>query len=74
MLFRSGVTEIEGEFQAEDAVILCDRQGKSVAQGLVNFDSEALGKILGRRSQDVSKILGSGSPNTVIHRDNLALM
>ncbi|MGD1937499.1 MAG: glutamate 5-kinase [Cyanophyceae cyanobacterium] len=73
-LLAAGVTEIEGEFQAEDAVILCDRQGKSVAQGLVNFDSEALGKILGRRSQDVSKILGSGSPNTVIHRDNLALM
>ncbi|MEM9245922.1 MAG: glutamate 5-kinase [Cyanobacteria bacterium P01_F01_bin.153] len=73
-LLAAGITEIEGEFQEDDAVIVCDRQGRSVAQGLVNFDSEALRKILGRRSQDVSKILGGNSPSTVIHRDNLALM
>ncbi|MGD1849591.1 MAG: PUA domain-containing protein [Cyanophyceae cyanobacterium] len=73
-LLAAGITEIEGEFQADDAVILCDRQGKAVAQGLVNFDSAALGKSRGRRSQDVSKIIGNTSPNTVIHRDNLVLL
>ena len=73
-LLAAGITELEGEFQAEDAVLLCDRQGQPVAQGLVNFGHGDLQKILGRRSQDVSKILGHSVPSTVIHRDNLVLL
>lgn len=73
-LLAAGIIEIEGEFQAEDAVMVCDRQGQVVAQGLVNFNSGDLKQILGRRSQDISQILGNNAPNTVIHRDNLVLL
>lgn len=73
-LLAAGVVEIEGEFQAQDAVQLCDRSGKEIARGLVNYASADLQKILGRRSEEISAILGADSPETVVHRDNLVLL
>jgi glutamate 5-kinase len=72
-LLAAGITEVEGEFQSQDAVQLCDRNGQEIARGIVNYSSIELQKIRGSHSEDIPKILGYVGEETVIHRDNLVL-
>ncbi|RUR78736.1 glutamate 5-kinase [Chlorogloeopsis fritschii PCC 9212] len=72
-LLAAGITAVEGEFDSQDAVQLCDKSGKEVARGLVNYNSTELQKICGRRSSEIPTILGYEGAETVIHRDNLVL-
>ena len=72
-LLPAGITEVEGEFLPQDAVLLCDRTGQEIARGLVNYDDSDLRKICGHRSADIAQLLGYEGAETVIHRDNLVL-
>jgi glutamate 5-kinase len=72
-LLAAGITKIEGEFESQDSVVLCDRTGEEIARGLVNYSSLELDKIKGRQSEEVESLLGYPSPGTVVHRDNLAI-
>lgn len=72
-LLAAGVTRVEGDFQSQDAVQLCDRHGQEIARGIVNYNSQELQQIRGCRSEAIPQILGYASAETVIHRDNLVL-
>lgn len=72
-LLAAGIAEIEGEFQNQDAVQICDGTGHEIARGLVNYNSTELQQILGRHSDEIPAILGYTGAETVIHRDNLVL-
>ncbi|WP_449416558.1 glutamate 5-kinase [Phormidium nigroviride] len=72
-LLAAGITQIEGEFQSDDAVQLCDAQGKEVARGLVNYSSFELRQIQGYHSEKIAHILGYAGAETVVHRDNLVI-
>ena len=72
-LLSAGIVNSEGDFQAQDAVVLCDRNGQEIARGLVNYNHHELQQIRGRRSSEISMILGYGGADTVVHRDNLVL-
>jgi glutamate 5-kinase len=72
-LLAAGIKKIEGEFDTQDAVQLCDRNGNEIARGLVNYNSEELQQICGRHSREIPAILGYEGAETVIHRDNLVL-
>ena len=72
-LLAAGITELEGEFQSQDAVQLCDVSGREIARGIVNYSSVELQKIRGRRSDEILKILGYAGEETIVHRDNLVL-
>ena len=72
-LLPAGITEVEGEFSAQDAVLLCDPNGLEIARGLVNYGDEDLRKICGHRSADIAHLLGYEGAETVVHRDNLVL-
>lgn len=73
-LLAAGITQIEGDFQASDAVVLCEAEGKEVARGLVNYSSVELQKIRGCKSEAIPEILGYVGAETIIHRDNLVLI
>ncbi|MBV6626779.1 MAG: glutamate 5-kinase [Rivularia sp. (in: Bacteria)] len=73
-LLPAGITSIEGQFQQDEAVQLCDRDGKEIARGLVNYSSSELEKIRGRRSSQIQEVLGYQGVETVVHRDNLVLI
>jgi glutamate 5-kinase len=73
-LLAAGITTVEGVFDTQDAVQLCDRNGHEIARGLVNYNSQELQKICGCRSSDIPGILGYEGAETVIHRDNLVLI
>ncbi|MBK1990884.1 glutamate 5-kinase [Sphaerospermopsis aphanizomenoides BCCUSP55] len=72
-LLPAGIKAVEGEFETQAAVQLCDSQGNEIARGLVNYNSEELQKIRGCHSRDIASILGYAGAETVVHRDNLVL-
>lgn len=72
-LLAAGITEVEGEFQSQDAVQLCDPLGQEIARGIVNYSHTELQQIRGRHSEDIATILGYAGVETVVHRDNLVL-
>jgi glutamate 5-kinase len=73
-LLAAGITAVEGEFDTQEAVHLCDKNGKEIARGIVNYSSAELNQIRGRHSKEISAILGYAGAETVVHRDNLALI
>ncbi len=73
-LLAAGITGVEGEFNPNVAVQLCDGDDKEIARGLVNYSSSELGEIRGRRSSEIPVILGYQGAETVVHRDNLVLI
>ena len=72
-LLSAGITHLEGDFDATDAVQLCNAQGKEIARGIVNYGSSELDRIYGHRSTDILTILGYITEETIVHRDNLVL-
>ena len=72
-LLAAGISNVEGDFQVSDAVLLCDAQGREIARGLVNYSSADLQQIRGRQSAEIPNILGYTGAETVVHRDNLVL-
>ena len=73
-LLGAGLIGLDGEFHREDTVRLCNIHGQEIARGLVNYTHKELQKIRGRRSDEISQILGYDGEETVVHRDNLVLM
>lgn len=72
-LLAAGITAVEGHFDSQDAVELCDN-GRAIARGVVNYSSAELRQIQGRKSTEISAILGYPGAETVVHRDNLVLI
>ncbi len=72
-LLPAGIVAVEGDFDSQDAVQVCDCQGREIARGIVNYSDEELDKIKGYQSDEIVTLLGYEGAETVIHRDNLAL-
>jgi glutamate 5-kinase len=72
-LLAAGITHIEGNFDAQDAVVICADDGTDIARGIVNYNAADLQRILGRRSEEIRGILGYEGADTVVHRDNLVI-
>jgi glutamate 5-kinase len=68
-LLAAGVVAVEGDFSAEDAVEIVDREGRVVAKGLVRADSAALSAMAGRRSAELFDRSGEA-----VHRDDLVVL
>lgn len=73
-LLPAGITSITGQFDAGDAVELCDEQGQVFARGLVNYDAAELPQMLGRKTQDLAAKLGQEYTRAVVHADDLVLL
>jgi glutamate 5-kinase len=73
-LLPAGVTAVEGEFIAGDAVELVGPNGKVIARGLVAFDSEDLPQMLGRSTKELAASLGAEYERELVHRDDLVLI
>jgi glutamate 5-kinase len=73
-LLAAGIKALQGEFDTQDAVQLCDSNGQEIARGIVNYNSNELQQICGRHSREIPTILGYAGAETVIHRDNLVLI
>lgn len=72
-LLAAGITQVEGEFNLQDSVQICNLDGQEIARGLVNYSQGELQKIKGLHSDKIPEILGYDGADTVIHRDNLVV-
>ena len=73
-LLPIGIREIKGNFQEGDTVAIADLSGREFARGLSNFTSDELRRIAGRKSAELSDILGHHCAETAVHRDNLVMV
>lgn len=72
-LLPAGVTRIEGEFQRGDCVVVTTLKGAEIARGLIAYNAEDAGLIIGKKSSEIATILGFKGRDALIHRDDLVL-
>jgi glutamate 5-kinase len=72
-LLPVGITSVEGDFAAGDAVMVVDADGIELAKGLVSYSREELDRVKGLQSSRVAAMLPQASPEA-IHRDYLVLI
>ena len=70
-LLPVGVKGFEGNFNRGDVVLIVQDSLK-VGKGKINFSSQELSRIMGKRGEEVKRILKT-SKEEVIHRDNLLI-
>jgi glutamate 5-kinase len=73
-LLPVGVRAVSGAFKRGDLVACQDEQGRTIAHGLVNYDSDEALRLLGKPSEQILATLGYEGEPELIHRDNLALL
>ncbi|MBI2082068.1 MAG: glutamate 5-kinase [Deltaproteobacteria bacterium] len=73
-LLASGVLEVQGKFSQGDPVDLNDPSGKTIARGLISYNSEEVTQIKGKKTSEFEKVLGYKGPDELIHRDDLVLL
>ncbi len=73
-LLPAGVSAVDGVFERGDCVWIANLQGDKLARGLIGYDSVDADKLKGFRSQDIKKRLGYAGRETMVHRDNLAML
>jgi glutamate 5-kinase len=70
-LLPKGITEIEGNFEIGDVVIVENPAGEEIARGVTLYDSHEIAKIMGNHSGEIASILGYSRGTTVIHRNDM---
>ncbi len=73
-LLAAGVKAVNGVFDMGDSVQIIDGTGRAIARGLVNYSSEDIARIKGKKSAEIKGILGRQDFDELVHRDNLALL
>ncbi|MBP8820212.1 MAG: glutamate 5-kinase, partial [Syntrophomonadaceae bacterium] len=71
-LLPSGVIAVEGDFGRGTVVAVANVNDKrEIARGMVNYSSDEIRQIAGKKSSEIEKILQGKDYDEVIHRNNL---
>ena len=73
-LLPVGVTEVHGNFDRREVVLIVDKDGKRVACGVSNYSAQEVTAIRGLNSSKIKETLGHQYGEEVVHRNNLALL
>ncbi len=73
-LLPVGIREVSGPFQRGDIVFISNLQRERFACGLVNYSSDQVNAIKGKRSDGIPDLIGCSYGEEVIHRNNLTLI
>ncbi len=71
-LLPSGIVSVEGTFEIGNTVSVF-HEDKEIGRGIVNYSSLEIDIIKGKKTREITKILGYKDFDEVIHRDNFAL-
>jgi len=72
-ILPAGVTEVSGEFERGDSVIVRSARGREVARGLIAYSTADAKRIMGHKSREIENLLGYRGRDEMIHRDDLVL-
>lgn len=70
-LLPSGIVEVEGDFERGTVVAVATIDKREIARGVVNYSSDEIRQIAGKKSSEIEKILQGKDYDEVIHRNNL---
>ena len=73
-LLPAGVARVEGIFARGDVVDILAEDGRVIARGLIEYDSEEAARIAGKRSEDIAALLGHLPRSVLVHRDHMAMV
>ncbi|MBF0327608.1 MAG: glutamate 5-kinase [Nitrospirae bacterium] len=73
-LLPSGIARVDGVFDTGDAVFCLSSSGRRIAKGIVNYSSQDIEKIKGKKTTELESVLGYKYSDEVIHRDNLVVL
>ena len=73
-LLPAGVTRIEGIFARGDVIDILAEDGRVIARGLIEYDSDEAARIAGKRSEDIAALLGHLPRSVLVHRDHMAMV
>jgi len=72
-LLPAGVTDVDGEFERGDAVLVRAPDGRRLGCGLAAYSAADARLILGHKSAEITALLGYRGRDEMIHRDDLVL-
>jgi glutamate 5-kinase len=73
-LLPIGIRDVEGHFASGTVVNIRTQQGAVVGCGVVDYSSEQIRRIKGRKTDEIAAILGSKDYDEIIHRDNMVVL
>jgi len=73
-LLPAGVVSVAGDFERGDIIAVMGPDGGVFAWGLANYPSSDVAAIMGKRSAEVSGVLGYEYGPEVVHRNDMALV
>ena len=68
-LLAAGVTAVDGQFEALEAVEIVDESGNVVAKGLTRLNAQSVQELAGRRSSELV-----GRSGEIVHCDDLVIL
>ncbi|MBT7249589.1 MAG: glutamate 5-kinase [Rhodospirillaceae bacterium] len=72
-LLPAGVTDVDGEFDRGDAVVVKTTDGREVARGISAYSANDARRIMGNKTSEIEPILGYRGRDEIVHRDDLVL-
>jgi glutamate 5-kinase len=73
-LLAAGVTAVTGEFLRGDLVAIHDAAGRTVARGLSEYGHADAARLLGKRNEEHTAILGYAPRAALVHRNHMAVL
>lgn len=73
-LLPAGVVKVSGSFGRGDTINVTNITGSLIARGISAYSSDEAQRIMGKKTSAMEAILGYAGRDTLIHRDDLALV
>lgn len=73
-LLPAGVTAVTGSFERGDTIAVLAPDGTTIAKGIACYNASETRKIMGKKSDVVEALLGYAHRDTLIHRDDMAML
>lgn len=73
-LLATGIVSAGGKFAMGDIVDVKDKSGRNIARGIVNYNSDELELIKGKKTSEIKIILGIKYFDEVINRDDFVIL
>jgi len=73
-LLPAGTLASHGRYARGDVIDIIDPEGARIARGLAQYDSHDAERIIGKRSDEVARLLGGSPRAALVHRDHMVLL
>jgi len=72
-LLPAGVIKVSGDFVRGEAVSISDENNNELARGLIAYSSDDANLIIGKKTNEIEKILNFSGRTEMIHRSDMSL-